>query len=394
MAACGGRSSSNNSTAQVSRLKNRVFITNTYSGSLQIVDSVADKTAFTGSGINSQGQVVSGSPISIPVASSTRYEALSPDKTLTMVYDPVGQTLNFISNAKEASNGSISLGGFADMAVFSPDSKSVYAPVRNLPISGGRNGGVQVLDLAAGNVKTTFAVPSARYDAITPNGSTLLVFADDSDSVFLIDLTATTPTAVEVPGFARPVAAFFNGGDNNSAYILNCGPECGSSAGPPAVVQLDLPSKTIKASVPVAGATVGLLNNTTLYVAGTPGSTGAVDVVNISNMTKTTTNPIVIGDGYHSKMALASNSKLYIGAKTCSNTTTGCLSIVDTGSNTADAPGQPLGAVTGMQPIAGRNVMYVIEGGFLHIYDTTTGKLGPNQLTFQGALYDVVRVDP
>ena len=31
------------------------------------------------------------------------------------------------------------------------------------------------------------------------------------------------------------------------------------------------------------------------------------------------------------------NNKLYIGANTCSNTTTGCLSVVDVGNNTADA---------------------------------------------------------
>jgi hypothetical protein len=38
--------------------------------------------------------------------------------------------------------------------------------------------------------------------------------------------------------------------------------------------------------------------------------------------------------------------------------------------------------------------MYVIEGSVLHIYDTTTGQLQATQLSFRGALYGVVQVDP
>ena len=47
-------------------------------------------------------------------------------------------------------------------------------------------------------------------------------------------------------------------------------------------------------------------------------------------------------------MALSTNNKLYIGAMTCSNTTAGCLSVVNVTNNTADPPLPPRGAVTGM----------------------------------------------
>jgi len=141
---------------------------------------------------------------------------------------------------------------------------------------------------------------------------------------------------------------------------------------------------------------VGFLNGTTLYVAGSPvppGTTSTYDAVNVSNMTRITANSVAIGDGFHTTMALANNNKLYIGANSCSNTTTGCLSVVDVTSNTADAPLPPRGAITSLMSVSGRNVMYTIEGGFLHIYDTTNDQLQPNQITFTGALFSVVQVD-
>jgi hypothetical protein len=177
--------------------------------------------------------------------------------------------------------------------------------------------------------------------------------------------------------------------------VLNCGPECGSS-NPASVASFDIPSQTITNTVPVGGASVGLVNGTTLYVAGSPvppGTTSTYDAVNISNMTRLTANSVPIGDGYHTTMALATNNKLYIGANTCNNTVTGCLSVVDVSTNTADPPLPPRGAITSLMSVAGRNVMYTVEGGALHIYDTTTDQLQNTQILFTGAVYGVVQVD-
>jgi DNA-binding beta-propeller fold protein YncE len=230
--------------------------------------------------------------------------------------------------------------------------------------------------------------------AISPDGNKLLVFASNSDNMYFIDLTATAPTAVAIPGFARPVNAFFSS-DSSTAYVINCGPECGSTAGPPSVMRFNIASQTITATVPVGGASVGLMKNNNLYVAGYPGgSTGTFDVVNVGSMTRTTANPIAIGDGSHTTMAMSNNNKMYIGAVTCSNTSVGCLSIVDLGSMKLDGVGQPLGAVTGLQSIPNRNTMYTIQGGYLYIYDTTTGDLQSTQIRFIGALNSVVQVDP
>ena len=183
--------------------------------------------------------------------------------------------------------------------------------------------------------------------------------------MWYIDLSATTITPVAIPGFSRPVNAFFSS-DGNTAYVLNCGSQCGA-ASLPRWLQFDMTAQTIKAMVDVGGATVGLLNGDTLYVAGyAGGSNGTFDAVDVSNMTRTTANSVLINDGQQWKMAL-NNNKLYIGAKTCSNTVTGCLSVVNVTSQPPVTPCPPLGPVTGLLSIPNRTVMYTIQGGAQHL---------------------------
>ena len=395
LAACGG--GGGNNTTPTSRLKHRAFVSNMFAGTLQIVDTQNDTTAFTQQTTNSAGQIVQGQPVSIIVSTSVTFQVEAADKSVTAVYDPTAHVLWIVMNSTEMTLGNVPLTSAAGMALFLPDNSKLYAPEPNLAIDGQRNGGVEAVDRSTGSVSATYAVPSARYIALSPNGQYLLIFADNSDSVFLVNLNATTVMPMEIPGFARPVNAFFSS-DSNTAYVLNCGPECGSGA-PASVTQLNLPSMAIMASVPVGGASVGLLNGTTLYVAGSPvppGTTSTFDAVNVSNMTRITTNSVPISDGFHTTMALAPNNKLYIGASSCTNTTTGCLSVVDVSNNTADPALPPRGAITSLLAVANRNVVYAVEGGLLNVYDTTTDTLKPTQFNFQGlgALYSVVQVDP
>ena len=385
-----------------SQLNNRAFVTNQYSGNIQVVDSQTDMTAYyTATNNNTGNSTVGGSPasaVSIVVGGSLTWAVLSPDDSETLVYNPLSNTATFITNSSEASNGSVTLANWSDMAVFSPDSSTVYIPVPNANTGNARPGGVHVVAITntttSATITGTLPIPGARYVSISPDGKTLLVFASNSDTMYMVSIASGSFTTTAIPGFAGPVNAFFSS-DSTTAYVLNCGPECGSIAGPPSVMRFNVASQTITATVPVGGASVGLLNGTTLYVAGYPGgSTGTFDVVDVSAMTRTTPNPVVIGDGTHTTMALSNNNKMYIGANTCANTTVGCLSIVDLTKVAADPPTAPLGAVTGMQSIPKRNTMYVVEGGTLYIYDTTTGQLQSTQIAFVGALYGVVQVDP
>jgi hypothetical protein len=95
---------------------------------------------------------------------------------------------------------------------------------------------------------------------------------------------------------------------------------------------------------------------------------------------------------------------LFIGAEfTCTVTLpngNGCLSIFNTAANTVIIT-PPCGTtcgglndVTGMTNITGRNVVYVVEGGELHVYSTTTDALAPSpNADTIGRSWDVVSPD-
>lgn len=389
MAACGGGPNPNG--PQVANIANAAFISNSYSGNLQLVDTQNDTTTYSQQTTNSSGQIVQGTPVNITFdATTVTYEVPNPTKANTLVYDPASFVLYIIDNTAQTENGSLPLVGPAPMAAYSPDGSSVYAPVPSAGISNSRPGLVQQWNTTSYVNTANYPVPGANSVAPSPNGTYLLVFSNNSDAVTVINLTASPVTYTTISGLARPVNAFFSS-DGNTAYVINCGPECGSSS-PASVAQVNIPAATVVTTVQVGGASVGLLNGTTLYVAGSPvppGTTSTFDAVNISNMTRITANSVPINDGFHTTMALAQNNKLYIGANQCSNTTVGCLSVVNTSSYTADAGLPPRGAVTSLLAIANRNVVYAIEGGFLVIYDTTTDQPQQTQIIFTGALYGI-----
>ena len=398
MSSCGGNGGSSvttpngNTINAPSKLSHRAFISNQYSGNLQIVDSANDTTSYYSSSqtnTSTTNQIVDLA-VRIPVGISLTFEVVSPNKATTAVYDPNVVSIGLVNNSSEADANNITLPAWAGMAVFSPDSSTLYVPTGNAVVTGSFPGSIQVINITNLVISSSIAVPSVRWVALNPAGTILLAFADNSDNMWLINLSASTITPMAIPGFSRPVNAFFSS-DGNTAYVLNCGNQCGGTA-PPSVAQFDMTSQTIKATVSVGGATVGLLNGTNLYVAGyAGGANGTLDVVDTSSMNRTTATSILINDGQQSVMAL-NNNMLYIGAKTCSNSVTGCLSIVNLSNNTPATPGPPLGPVTGLQSIPNRSVMYVIQGGLLNIYDTTNNTQLPS-IGFRGALYGVVQVD-
>jgi hypothetical protein len=392
--ACGGNngnttvttSNGNTITNPKNSLKNRAYISNQYSGNLQIVDTASDITAFYSSSYTNSGNTnqIADLSVNIAVGISATFLARSPNGATTAVYDPNTFGIGLVDNAAQSTNSAVALPNWAGMELFSPDSTKLYVPT-------GNSNAIQVIDVTNAVISTTYTVPSVRWVALNPAGTTLLAFADNSDSMWYIDLSATTITPVAITGFSRPVNAFFSS-DGNTAYVLNCGNQCGGSA-PPSVSQFDMPSQTIKSTVEVGGATVGLLNGNNLYVAGyAGGANGTFDTVDVSSMTRTTPTSLPINDGQQWKMAL-NNNKLYIGAKTCSNTVTGCLSVINLATQTPVAPLPPLGPVTGLLSIPNRTVMYTIQGGVLYIYDTNTDQLQKTQLVFRGALNDLVQID-
>jgi hypothetical protein len=227
--------------------------------------------------------------------------------------------------------------------------------------------------------------------------------------------TTTDPRSY-ITGFDRPVWGIFT--SNASAFIMNCGAQCGGTAA--GVSVLDLGASTVTSTTPVSAATFGLVSNTVLYVAGTPPSPpgtntcagtptaattcGRLTAIDTSSMA--VTGSAIITDGFHSRMQLSQNGQLYIGSQGCTNIATtaelrGCLSIFNTTSGGVVIP-PGIGNVTGLQQIRGRDIVYVIQNNILGIYDTTTNKLqvtpsnGNNndgQIDVVGQPFDVKLVD-
>jgi hypothetical protein len=349
---------------------------------------------------------------------------LTPNRTQTLVFSPTDNQLTVIANANQSVAGQIPLPGFTESFVVSPDSGTAYAAVPTAFVVGQSPGVVKAISLSSGSFTAEVDIPSVRFLAIGNTGNRILAFSDNSDAVSVITPSniVTGNAVTPVGGFDRPVAAFFSP-DDTTAFVVNCGAECGGTQA--SVQTLDLTSNTAGTAVSVPAASVAMLNGTTMYLAGTPfGSVGGnlvpsllcstgqnttqaefcgqlsiFDLTSMSLVDPATT--IVITDGYHNRMALGANGQLFIGARTCTEITAvntgdevrGCLSIYNTQTGAVVVP-PANGEVTGIQPIAQRAVVYVVQSGSLGIYDTRTDKLQTLQITsLVGQFVDVKTVD-
>jgi hypothetical protein len=273
------------------------------------------------------------------------------------------------------------------------------------------------MDLATNfNITSTIPVPRALLLVMNSAATKLLVFSENYTSVCtgtsragtsaLSVFDIATNTVTPVCGFDQPVWGAFSS-DGNTAYIMNCGPECGGTAA--SVQMLDMTQVAVTTTVnttaaatttvPVPGATIGLLKGTSLYVAGTQyvagkAGQGMLSVLDLSSGSPTAAAPVTIGDGLHTLMSLATNNKLYIGASGCTGGT-GCLSIFDTSANTA-VVSTASGPVTGMVPVPNRNLVYVCEGspGAVHIYFPTSSTANfDTSIDIVGDAVQIVTVD-
>ena len=393
---CGYSSPSSSGTG--SGLKYRAFITN----------SVPPAGAYI---VNAQTDV---RPAIAPIfaGNTPGMMVLTPNRTLTLVFSANGtqfsdNQLTIINNATESAAGSIALPGFTESIVVSPDGSAAYAAIPTASVVGQSPGVVKAISLSSGTFTGEVDVPSVHYLAIDNTGNRILGFSDNSDSVAVITPSqigignAVTPVCC----FARPVAAFFSS-DDTTAYVVNCGAECGGTqASAQASVQtLDLTTNppTPGIPVPVPAATVALVNNSTMYLAGTPlpavsctvqqvqTTCGELTTFDLASM-QVVGSPVSITDGYHNRIALGANGRLFIGARTCSQAL--CLSIYNTQTGAVVIP-PATGDVTSIEPIAKRTVVYVIQNNSLGIYDTATDKLQPLQITnLIGQFVDVKVVD-
>ena len=378
MASCGygNSSSSGGNTKPTSKIVNKVFVSNSFSGVLNIVNGDTDDlSAFT--------VQTGGTPTSI-------FE--SQDKSTTLDFDSRNTSIDVNDNATESRLATIKLAGFTDSFLSTKDGKTGYAAVRNGIANNTVPGLIQVLDLRSTfAITASIAVPNVRYISSNNAVTRLLAFSDTSDVVNSIDLTQTTLTPVPVPGtFSRPVAAIFST-DDTKAYILSCGPECGGTQA--MVTELTLATGATR-SVNVNAARAGTLQGNILYLTGTPSAAdcnalgqpaicGVVQKVDITAMSASPGVPI--GLGSHTVVTFAGN-KVWIGAQACLGG--GCLSVYDTTTNAVKV-GNANGDVTSIAIIPKRNVVYIVEGGELRIYDIATEVPQTKQVDIIGAAFGV-----
>ncbi len=365
--------------------------------------------------VNAANDLLSPSTISLLTNSiQPGLMAVSPSLQYTAVYSPSGNTVTVIDNTTETiasvpgSNSpvpNINLPGYTESLVIASDNATAYAAVPTAPITGQSPGAVIAMNITTGTPMATIPVAGAHYVIPSPDGNTLLVFSDNSDAITVISTvligSSQNPVTAIVPGFDRPVWALFSG---STAYVFNCGPECGGKNAGISTFVVGSPGPG--ATIPVRAATYGMLSGSTLYVAGTPpntacgsGTCGTLTLVDTGSMTVSGA-PVLITDGFHNHMGKSDNGKLFIGARSCTNvnTSTGltsCLTIYDTGTGKALIAATP-GDVTGIQPIPGRTVTYVCQGGTFEIFDTTTDQLLAQTVptVIVGQSYDVKLVDP
>ena len=409
---CGSSSSPGNHT---SGLTFRAFVSNPLftsgTGSSPVINIV-----------NAANDVLSPSTVGLTIT-QPGLMALSPDLKLTAVFSPSGNAVAVVDNTTESiyavpsSTGSsssvpaISLPGLTESMFIANDNATGYAAVPSAAVTGQSPGAVVVLSLLTGSLEATIPVAAAHYIVPSPDGNRILVFSDGSNSITVITTALIGSNGNPVSTiccFDRPVWAIFSS-DSSTAYIFNCGPECGGmEAG---ISVLDVGAGSVEKTVPVSGATYGLLSGDTLYVAGSPPRTpcgsgtaaktcGTLSILNASSM-KVTAGPILITDGYHDRMAMGDNGQLFIGSHSCTSINVsggevrGCLSIFNTSARSVVVPPQT-GDATGIQPIPGRDVVYVCEGGVFQIFDTTTDQLlvQTTRTVIVGHATDVKVVDP
>ena len=360
---------------------------------------------------------------------------VTPNRVQTLVFSPPDSRFTLISNGGENASGGITLPGFTESFVVSPDSLTAYVAVPTAPVVGQSPGAVVVLNLNTGMLSNVISCPPAgeahppcfpdgtnfpyRHLAISNSGTRVLAFSDNSNMVAVItpsNIGTNNPVITFVDGFDRPVTAFFTP-DDNTAYVVNCGLECGGAQA--GVQPLDLSQSTPMAGVasPVPAASFAVVSGSTMYLAGTPvpaspctgqttaaTSCGLLTVFDLASMSVVNPGtPIIITDGYHNRMALGADGQLFVGAHSCTEIippipvppdaeVRGCLSIYNTQTGAVVIP-PANGDVTGIQPIATRHVVYLAQGGQLQIYDTTTDKLQKNQIDISGEVIDVKTVD-
>jgi hypothetical protein len=466
LAGCGGTTYFAGRVLPPSGLTNRVLIaiqnpSSFTRGALSFVDAYYD----TRSGYN-------GKPASFSVAGYSGALPITiqnmPEEQLGVVYASGDGSLTTIDYAKESTSGSAgTLNGLSSSVFVTRNGGYVFAANQSSRV-------LTVLDRASGG-SYPLSLPGVYRVSVNSGGSAALAFVQNSNYIYyprklttaqgiaFSGGSSTWPKAAvdcepqNAPGyclfqaqspdsldtktntyygaplvFDRPVKAVFSA-DGGTAYVLNCGPECGGANASitalpvaPMIFLIGqqsglLPCNTTPCTNPKAvamttipipgGASNALVDTSTIYVAGQKpqiiqGQTlfaGNLTIVDYSKTPASVSNAIPISDGAPgavSRMLLSDDNTLWIGMTQCTNGVRaatgqayGCLTMFNTASNTVTIEAY-VGDATGIASVTGLHKIYTAEGGQVYIYSTKDGTSIDNQyVTVTGTAYDVAYMD-
>jgi len=440
-----------------SGLINRVLIaiqnsSPTTSGALEFVDAHYDIRFKYNSASTSPAFIIGGYSGNQPITIQNM-----PEEMAGAVYSTGDGAFNLVDYSQEKMSSPISgLNGKSSSIFITRNQSYVFAANQASRV-------LTVVDKSATSPRIyAFNLPDVYRVSVNPGGSVALVFVQNSNYIYYPrKLTAAQSTAYSggpgtwptgaidcepqnAPGwclftalspddnkplvFDWPVKAVFSA-DGGTAYVLNCGPECGGAAAsvtPLPVAPLifligqasgTLPTHSALASstIPIpSGASNALVSSSTMYVVGQElmhdGFWGGyLTVVNLATnsvvpSTSSAPNPVSISDGTPggmSRMLLADDNTLWIGMTKCTNGERannglpyGCLTMYNTSTSTVTLLEPYIGDATGIAAVTGLHKIYTAEGGQVYIYSTVDGTAIDNQyVTVTGTAYDVAYMD-
>jgi hypothetical protein len=446
LAGCGTTTYFAGRTLPPSKLTNRVLITiqntsSTSSGFLQFVDAYYD-IRFVYNSTNTGSQfAISGYSGKLPTTIQNM-----PEEQMGEVYNSGSGVLTPVNYAKEQASGAVNgLNGASSSVFVTRNQNYVFAASQTSNV-------FTVVDRTS-NTSYPLNLSGVYRVSVNPGGSVALAFVQNSNYVYYPrQLTAAQTISysggstnwpkgavdcepLSGPGwclfqmlgsdgnpltFDRPVKAVFSA-DGGTAYVLNCGPECGgakASVSTLPVAPLLFPLGQSSGSLPTqstlngntiaipGGASNALVDSSTLYVVGqeyTGGYWGGnLTTVNLST-NKISLPAVSISDGAPgapSRMILADDNTLWIGMTRCinglranSNLAYGCLTMFNTSTNAVTL--MPFnGDATGIAAVTGLHKIYTAEGGQIYIYSTVDGTTIDNQyVTVTGTAIDVAYMD-
>jgi hypothetical protein len=322
------------------------FTSNGSSGGLEILDGLRDIRsnvqntipAFAISGYSG------GNPATI---------ISFPEQSLGYVFSSNDGSLAAINYGKETSAGAV--------ATFNPSSPSVAAAPDGLRFAGAQEVSGQIALSAAGG-QYFLNLPNVDKVVINRGDTVILAMVRNSNALYrIVKVNASsTPSfppgsvdcqplllpvycVVPVPGtYDRPSDVYFSV-DGTTAYVLNCGPECGGTTAGitflqtgaltvdviPTVNPIGPGAPSVMSVLPVpnpipipGGVTVAVSDGTTLYLAGQQLLSDGLFTGNLTTLnlaTYTVTGKSSISDGHHSKILFGDDNTLWIGAQQCAN---------------------------------------------------------------------------